>query len=214
MNHDFTVQKKAIFVWKKKFVQRGSPEKKNSCTNSERKKKFLQAENCPPPHHFSNGSSLRGWGKERIWHLSKCHHVVVFKTKVLHFKIENYADKRHKWKEKVQKNAQFPFCGQTKAVGDCLSSNSTLFCTRRIGALGFFWTNQGSEVSEVTWGISSTLWSKKSTLLKENFCIFYISISAWKKIPQNLHLKFIFCRVLSRFNSREQIHDPVCVYAN
>ena len=26
-----------------------------------------------------------------------------------------YADKRHKWKEKVQKNAQFPFCGQTKA---------------------------------------------------------------------------------------------------
>ena len=26
-----------------------------------------------------------------------------------------YTDKRHKWKEKVQKNAQFPFCGQTKA---------------------------------------------------------------------------------------------------
>ena len=26
-----------------------------------------------------------------------------------------YADKRHKWKEKVQKNAHFPFCGQTKA---------------------------------------------------------------------------------------------------
>ena len=28
MNQDFTVKKKAIFVWKKKFVQRGSPEKK------------------------------------------------------------------------------------------------------------------------------------------------------------------------------------------
>ena len=26
-----------------------------------------------------------------------------------------YADKRHKWKEKVQWNAQFPFCGQTRA---------------------------------------------------------------------------------------------------
>ena len=26
-----------------------------------------------------------------------------------------YADKRHKCKEKVQKNAQFPFCGQTRA---------------------------------------------------------------------------------------------------
>ena len=49
MNQDFTVQKKAIFVWKKKFVQRGSPEKKNSCTSSGRKKKFVQAENSPPP---------------------------------------------------------------------------------------------------------------------------------------------------------------------
>ena len=28
MNQDFTVQKKAIFDGKKKFVQRGSPEKK------------------------------------------------------------------------------------------------------------------------------------------------------------------------------------------
>ena len=26
-----------------------------------------------------------------------------------------YADKRHKCKEKVEKNAQFPFCGQTRA---------------------------------------------------------------------------------------------------
>ena len=67
---------------------------------------------------------FRGWGKKRIWHLSKCHrstewltrfhHVVVFKTKVLHFKIEN-TPIWHKWKEKVQKNAQFSFCGQTKA---------------------------------------------------------------------------------------------------
>ena len=29
MNQDFTVKKKAIFVWKKNFIQRGSPEKKN-----------------------------------------------------------------------------------------------------------------------------------------------------------------------------------------
>ena len=26
-----------------------------------------------------------------------------------------YADKRHKWKKKVQKSAQIPFCGQTRA---------------------------------------------------------------------------------------------------
>ena len=57
MNQDFTVQKKQ-YLSEKKFVQRGSPEKKNSCTSSERKKKFVQAENSPPPHHFSNGPSL------------------------------------------------------------------------------------------------------------------------------------------------------------
>ena len=33
-----------------------------------------------------------------------------FKTKVLHFKIENTPIK-DKWKEKVQKSAQIPFCG-------------------------------------------------------------------------------------------------------
>ena len=45
MNQDFTVQKKQYLSEKKKFVQRGLPEKKNSCTSSERKKKFVQAEN-------------------------------------------------------------------------------------------------------------------------------------------------------------------------
>ena len=49
MNQDFTVQKKQYLSEKKKFVQRGLPEKKNSCTSSERKKKFVQAENSPPP---------------------------------------------------------------------------------------------------------------------------------------------------------------------
>ena len=49
MNQDFTVQKKAIFVWKKKFVQRGSPEKKIPAQAVSEKKKFVQAENSPPP---------------------------------------------------------------------------------------------------------------------------------------------------------------------
>ena len=48
MNQDFTVQKKGIFVWKKKFVQRGSPEKK-FLHKQWAKKKFVQAENSPPP---------------------------------------------------------------------------------------------------------------------------------------------------------------------
>ena len=74
MNQDFTVQKKAIFVWKK-ILAEGFTWKKNSCTSSERKKKkFVQAENSPPPpppapyphHHFSNGPSLTGLTNNRV----------------------------------------------------------------------------------------------------------------------------------------------------
>ena len=39
---------------------------------------------------------------------------MAFKTKVLHFKIEDTPIK-DKWKKKVQKSAQIPFCGQTRA---------------------------------------------------------------------------------------------------
>ena len=83
----------------------------------------------PIPHSPTNVQwscqPFRGWRKKRIWHLCKCHpstkwlarvhDVVVFKTERFAFQDWKYADKRHKWKEKVQKNAQFPFCGQTKA---------------------------------------------------------------------------------------------------
>ena len=53
----------------------------------------------PPPPKKSHGQPNKGWEKRRIWYLSKCHpstkwlarvhQVVVFKTKVLYFKIEN-----------------------------------------------------------------------------------------------------------------------------
>ena len=39
--------------------------------------------------------------------------------------------------------------------------------------------------------------------------VFYILTSSQKEKPKNVHLKLIFCHVLSRFNLRERIHDPV-----
>ena len=48
MNQDFTVQKKSNICLKKKFVQRGSPEKKIPAQAVSEKKKFVQAENSPP----------------------------------------------------------------------------------------------------------------------------------------------------------------------
>ena len=59
MNQNFTVQKKSNICLKKKFVQRGSPAKKIPAQAVSEKKKFVQAENSPPPpHHFSNGPSF------------------------------------------------------------------------------------------------------------------------------------------------------------
>ena len=123
---------------------------------------------------------------------ARVHHVVVFKTKVLHFKIENTPIKDHKRQMERESSKEcsvsFLWTNESFSLWNCLSRNPTLFSTRRIGALGLFWTNQGSEVSEDTWGTFRTLWSKESTILKRNFCIykgfmdvFYILTSAWKK---------------------------------
>ena len=82
----------------------------------------------------------------------------------------------------------FLWTNESVSLWNCLSRNSTLFSTRRIGELGLLWTNQGSVYSEDTWGTFRTLWSKKITFLKRNFCIykgfmnvFYILTSAWKE---------------------------------
>ena len=57
MNQDFTVQKKSNICLKKKFVQRGSPEKKFLHKQWAKKKNSCKLKIPPPlPHHFSNGS--------------------------------------------------------------------------------------------------------------------------------------------------------------
>ena len=60
MNQDSTVQKKGLFVRKKKIRAEGFTWKKIPA-QAVSKKKIVQAENSPtppPPHHFSNGPSL------------------------------------------------------------------------------------------------------------------------------------------------------------
>ena len=63
MNRDFT-DKKAIFVWKKKFVQSVSPEKKIPAQALGKKKNSCKLKIPLPPHHFSNGPSLNA---QYIW---------------------------------------------------------------------------------------------------------------------------------------------------
>ena len=89
----------------------------------------------PIPHSPTNVQwscqPFRGWGKKRIWHLCKCHpstkwlardhDVVVFKTKVLHFKIENTPIKDTNGKRKFKRMLSFLFVDKRKLFAMKLS---------------------------------------------------------------------------------------------
>ena len=104
-----------LYMSGKKFL---TPEKfGKNCSNTTNSVK------SPIPHPPTNVQwscqPFRGWGKKRIWHLCKCHpstkwlarvhDVVVFKTKVLHFKIENTPIKDTNGKRKFKRMLSFLF---------------------------------------------------------------------------------------------------------
>ena len=139
-----------------------------------------------------------GRRKKRIWHFSKCHpstkwlarvhHVVVFKTKVLHFKIENTPIKDTNGKRKFKRMLSFLFVDKRKLFAMKLSFEEFNLVFYTADRSVWLVLNQGSQVSKDPWGTLRTLWSEKSTFLKGYFCIykgfmdvFYILLSAWKK---------------------------------
>ena len=61
-----------------------------------------------------------------------------FKTRVLHFKVKNTPLKDKKWKEKVQKNAQFSFCGGREAFHQEIVHRGIQSCFLYGGAHGLF----------------------------------------------------------------------------
>ena len=89
----------------------------------------------PIPHSPTNVQwscqPFMGRRKKRIWHFSKCHpstkwlarvhHVVVFKTKVLHFKIENTPIKDTNGKRKFKRMLSFLFVDKRKLFAMKLS---------------------------------------------------------------------------------------------
>ena len=144
---------------------------------------------------------FRGRGKKRIWHPSKCHrstewltrfhHVVVFKTKVLHFKIENTPIKDTNGKRKFKRMLSFLFVNKQRfSLWHCLSRNLTLFSTRRIGALGWFWTNNAARLLK-TLEVHSVLYDqRKVRFLKEIFVFIKVS---WKTTKCAFEIVFSPC---------------------
>ena len=60
------------------------------------------------------------------------------KPRVLHFKVKNTPLRDKKWKEKVQKNAQFSFCGGREAFHQEIVHRGIQSCFFYGGAHGLF----------------------------------------------------------------------------
>ena len=60
------------------------------------------------------------------------------KPRVLHFKVKNTPLRDKKWKEKVQKNAQFSFCGGREAFRQEIVHRGIQSCFLYGGAHGLF----------------------------------------------------------------------------
>ena len=157
--------------------------------------------------------------KKRIWHISGCHHVVVFKTKVSHFKFENTPMKDTNGKEKFKKMLWFLFVDKRElfAMKLCFEEFNLVFFAADQSA----WLVLNQPTQRGFWrNVRYFLYSmvKESTSFKGNFCIykgfmdvFYILTLAWKKNQKMCIWNWFFCHALSRFNLGERIQDPVGV---
>ena len=86
---------------------------------------------------------------------------MVFKTKVLHFKLENTSIKDVNGKRKFKRMLSFFFVDKRKLFVKKLSFEEFNLVSLRPGALGLFSTNQGSEVSLKKLQVHSVLYGKK-----------------------------------------------------
>ena len=119
---------------------------------------------------------------------ARVHHVVVFKTKVLHFKIENALIKYTNRKSKFKRMLCFLFADRRKVFAMKLSFEQffAFFTADWSAWLVLYQPRQWGFWRNLRYILYSMV--KKSTFLKGNFCIykgfmdvFYILTSAWKK---------------------------------
>ena len=124
---------------------------------------------------------FRGWGKKRIWHLCKCHpstkwlardhDVVVFKTKVLHFKIENTPIKDTNGKRKFKRMLSFLFVDKRKLFALKLSFEEFNLVFYTADRSAWLVLNKAARLTRFWRHLRYIPYSmiKESTLLKGNF---------------------------------------------
>ena len=155
---------------------------------------------CPPPpplpHKFSNGPPLTHNKRKCTAQVTKY---------FVDYQDWKYADERHRWKETVKENAQFRFCGQTRAIA---IRYEIVF--RRIQPCflhgGSERLNPATEAARFLKKLEvHSVYSmvKESTFLKGNFCIYKVFMdvffnftSAWKKTAK-CAFEMCICHVLA-----------------
>ena len=142
--------------------------------------------------------------------------MVVFKTKVLLFKIENTTINKTQMEREssIECSVSFLWANESFSLWNCLSKNLT-------GSLTCFEPTKAArilkklEVHSVLYGQGKYIFKREFLYLQtfyRRFLHFDISV---KEKPQNVHLKLIFCHALSRFNlgSRTDPRSSFC-YSN
>ena len=135
-------------------------------------------------------SSINKW-------LASVNQVVVFKTKVLHFEIENTSIKVAYGKRKFKRMLDsFLWTNESFSLWNCLSRNSTLFSSQRRAWLVLSQSRQRGFWRNLRYILYSVV--KKSSFLKGNFhgCFLHFDFGVKGK-PQNLpDLKLILCCIM------------------
>ena len=93
--------------------------------------------------------------------------------RVLPFKVKNTPLKDKKWKEKVQKNAQLPFCGGREAFHQEIVLRGIQPCFLHCGAHGLLNATKAAKfLLNFQLHLHSIAMAKTVTFLKGNLCIF------------------------------------------
>ena len=142
--------------------------------------------------------------------------MVVFKTKVLHFKIENTPIKDTNGKRKFKRMLSFLSVDKRKLSAMTLSFeefNLVFYGSERLAC--FEPTRQRGFCRHLRYIPYSIV--KEKYVFKREFLYFKGFMDGFlhfdigvKEKPQNVHLKLIFCHVLDRFNMRER-NDLTCL---
>ena len=127
-----------------------------------------------------------------------------------------YADERHRRKETVKENAQFRFCGQTRAIRYEIVFRGIQPCFLHGGSERLNPATEAARFLKKLEIHSVCSMVKESTFLKGNFCIYKVFMdvffnftSAWKKTAK-CACEMCICHVLAWTDPRSSLCYATC----